>query len=161
MKQSAGFQNLPIKAVITTSDAWPHFGGVREYVGRGIPVYALDLNLPILNRMVKSSRRLTPDARERKPRKPDFRVVSAKTMLGEGANRLELYPVHTETGERMIMTYFPQHHLLYGSDLIQPDRGGLFNAQYAYEVTLAVKREGLSVENIYAMQMNVSLPGAK
>ena len=150
------FPSLPIKAVITTSDAWPHFGGVREYVARGIPVYALDLNLPILNRMVKSFRRLKPDALERKPRKPDFRVVSAKTIIGDGANRLELYPVRTETGERMIMIYFPQHHLLYGSDLIQPDRGGLFNAQYAYEAAQAVKREGLTVENIYAMHMNVS-----
>jgi hypothetical protein len=150
------FPNLPIKAVITTSDAWPHFGGVREYVARGVPIYALDLNVSILNRMLKSSRRLTPDALERKPRRPDFRVVSAKTMLGDGANRMELYPVRTETGERMIMIYFPQHHLLYASDLIQPARGGLFNAQYAFEAAQAVKREGLTVENIYAMHTNLS-----
>src|SRR5262249_17333067 len=130
------FPNVPIKAVITTSDAWPHFGGVREYVARSIPIYALDLNLPILNRMVKSSRRLNPDALERNPRRPDFRVVSGKTLRGDGPNRMELYPVRTETGERMIMIYFPQHHLLYASDLIQPSRGGLFNAQYAYEVSL-------------------------
>jgi hypothetical protein len=26
------FPNTPIKAVITTSDAWPHLRGVREYV---------------------------------------------------------------------------------------------------------------------------------
>ena len=26
------FPGIPIKAVITTSDAWPHIGGVREYV---------------------------------------------------------------------------------------------------------------------------------
>jgi hypothetical protein len=33
-----------VKAVITTSTAYPHFGGLREYVARGIPVYAADVN---------------------------------------------------------------------------------------------------------------------
>ena len=36
------FPGAAIKAVITTSDAWPHLAGIREYVARGIPVYALD-----------------------------------------------------------------------------------------------------------------------
>ncbi|HKD18792.1 MAG TPA: hypothetical protein VKG23_13150, partial [Thermoanaerobaculia bacterium] len=40
------FPGLPVKAVVTTSDSWPHFGGIREYVARGIPVYLLDLNVP-------------------------------------------------------------------------------------------------------------------
>jgi hypothetical protein len=32
------FPGAPVKAVITTSDAWPHIGGLREYVARGVPV---------------------------------------------------------------------------------------------------------------------------
>ncbi|MEO8999280.1 MAG: hypothetical protein ABI227_12125 [Rhodanobacter sp.] len=35
------FPDLPVKAVITTSDSWPHIGGLREYVARDIPIYAL------------------------------------------------------------------------------------------------------------------------
>jgi len=58
---------------------------------------------------------------------------------------MEIYPIRTETGERMVMVYFPQHRLLYASDLIQPSRSGRFRAQYAYEVAQAVKREGLAV----------------
>ena len=36
------FPGMAIKAVITTSDAWPHFAGLREYVARGIPVYVVE-----------------------------------------------------------------------------------------------------------------------
>lgn len=35
------FPGLPIKAVVSASDAWPHIGGIREYVARDIPIYYL------------------------------------------------------------------------------------------------------------------------
>src|SRR5262249_4024970 len=73
-------------------------------------------------------------------------------VLGSGANRLELYPVRGENSERMVMVYFPEHHLLYGSDLIQrmPD-GKFFAPQYLTELSDAVEREGLRVERAFAM----------
>jgi hypothetical protein len=149
------FPGVPVKAVISTSDAWPHFGGVREYVARGIPVYALDLNRPILERLLAAPRTLNPDALARTPRKPKFQIVSAKTTIGTGANRLELYPIRTETGERMMMVYFPEHRLLYGSDLLQkmPD-GSFFMPQYVSEVMGAAEREKLAVERVFAMHMD-------
>ncbi len=60
-----------------------------------------------------------PGLRVRAPRKPDFRIVSAKTVIGEGPNRLEIYPLRGETSERQLMVYFPGHQLLYGSDPFQ------------------------------------------
>lgn len=118
------FPGLRVKAVISTSDSWPHFGGVREYVARGIPVYILDLNEPILKRAVLSPHRLHPDALGAQPKPARFERVTQKTVLGAGANRLELYPVRGETGERMMAVYMPQHRILYGSDLVQWGRGG-------------------------------------
>ena len=50
-----------VKAVITTSDAWPHIGGLREYAARGIPVLALDLNVPILERLFAARYATFPD----------------------------------------------------------------------------------------------------
>lgn len=133
------YPGSPIKAVITTSDAWPHIGGVREYAARGIPIYALDLNRPILDRLIKSPHKLDPDALARSPKPPKFQTVSAKTVIGSGANRLELYPIRSETGERMIMVYLPEHRLLYSSDLIQPGQNGsFFMPQYLSEVMWAV-----------------------
>src|ERR1035438_3007706 len=46
------FPGVPIKAVIMTSDSWPHIGGVREYVAGGIPVYVLDRAVPLIQRFV-------------------------------------------------------------------------------------------------------------
>ncbi|MGH8377354.1 MAG: MBL fold metallo-hydrolase, partial [Gammaproteobacteria bacterium] len=117
------FPTLPVKAVITTSDSWPHIGGLREYVARGIPIYALDLDKPILERLFKSSHRYRPDDLQKHPRAPKWRLISKRIVLGSGPNRLELIPYHTETGERQTMVYFPQYKLLYTSDLFAPDQG--------------------------------------
>ncbi len=148
------FPGVAIKAVITTSDAWPHVGGIREYVARGIMVYALDLNKAIIDRIIAAPRKTNPDALERKQRKPLFRIVSGKTMIGAGANRLELYPVRTETGERMMMVYMPEHKILYASDLIQKmPNGSFFWPQYLTEAVAAANREKLIIETVFAMHL--------
>jgi hypothetical protein len=150
------FPGLPIKAVISTSDAWPHIGGVRVYAAREIPVYALDLNGPILERLIASPRHFHPDALERQRKKPKFRVVSNKTIIGSGPNRLELYPVRSESGERMMMVYFPEHKLLYGSDLVQQRRdGSFFMPEYLSELIEAVRRERVTVSSVFAMHTGV------
>jgi hypothetical protein len=77
------FPNQPIKAVVTTSDSWPHLAGIREYVADGIPIYALDLNEPILNRVIAGSRTSKPDALGRSPRKQQFDLVHDKKVLGQ------------------------------------------------------------------------------
>lgn len=151
------FPGLPIKAVISTSDAWPHIGGVREYVAHDIPVYALDLNRPILERLMLSPHHTNPDALARAPRrKPKFQIVSDKTVLGTGPNRMELYPIRGESGERMMMIYFPEHKLLYGSDLVQRRAdGSFFMPAYLLELMDAVEREELTISGVFAMHLGV------
>jgi hypothetical protein len=46
------YPGVPIKAVLSTSDSWPHVGGVRFDVAEATPVYILELNQPLLGRMV-------------------------------------------------------------------------------------------------------------
>jgi hypothetical protein len=152
------FPDAPIKAVISTPDAWPHIGGVREYVARGVPVYALDLNKPILERLIAAPHHSNPDALERaRGKRPRWEIVSSKTVLGSGPNRLELYPIRSETGERMIMVYFPEHKFLYGSDLVQPgqEAGSFFMPEYLLELMEAARREKLAVSGVFAMHMGV------
>lgn len=145
---------VPVKAVITTSDAWPHMGGVREYVARGIAVYALDLNRPILERLLAADYTGRPDALARSPRAPRFTWVSGKTVIGSGDTRIELYPVHGENGERMLFAYLPAARLLYSSDEIMRDRTkNFFMPEYLVEVRDAVTRYGLSVERIFGMHI--------
>lgn len=143
-----------IKAVITSSDAFPHIGGIREYAANGIPIYALDLNVPLLERIMSAQRRTFPDALESRPRKVNFKIVSNKVVLGAGSTRMEIYPVRSETGERMLMVYFPEHRLLYASDLIQKlPNGDFFAPQYLTEIKSAVERENLNVEMVFAMHL--------
>jgi hypothetical protein len=148
------FPGMPIKAVITTSDSWPHIGGVREFVARGIPVYVLDRTVPLIQRFVAAPRSAHPDELAKTPRQADLRPVSGKVVIGTGPNRMELYPIHGETSERQMMVYFPEHKLLYGSDSFQQmEDGKLFYPQTVYELQSAVDREHLTVDRFFMMHI--------
>jgi len=151
---AARYPGVKVKAVVTTSDAWPHLGGVREYVARGIPVYGLDLNRPILERLLKADYSAHPDRLSTAPRAAAFKWVAGKTAIGAGDTRIELYPVHGENGERMMVAYLPALKLLYTSDEIQPQRGGgFFMPAYLVEVRDVVRREHLDVERIFGFHV--------
>ncbi len=148
---------LPIKAVITTSDSWPHIAGVREAVAQGIPVYALDLNLPILKRLIAAPHTMRPDDLQLHPRAARFIPVGERMTIGTGANRLEIIPYRTATAERQMMVYFPEHHLLYTSDLFSDDgAGGWFTAEYLHEFIGVVDREQLTPQTIFGMHYDAT-----
>lgn len=148
------FPGVPIKAVVTTSDSWPHIAGIREYVAEGIPIYALDLNRPILERLIVAPRTSKPDQLSHNHRKPIFHLVSTKVSIGEGENRLELIPIRGETSERQMMVWFPGHHLLYGSDPFQRRAdGSYFYPQTVSELVDAVQREQLNPDRFFLMHL--------
>jgi hypothetical protein len=141
-----------IKAVLSTSDSWPHVGGVRRAVALGLPVYILDLNQPLLDRLVRSPRHLHPDLLAQSARQPKWRVVSQKVQVGAGLNRMELYPLRGASTERQYMVYFPEHKLLYASDTLALNAdGSLYAPELMREVMDAVKRENLAVTTVFAM----------
>jgi hypothetical protein len=149
------FPGSAIKGVITTSDAWPHIGGLREYAARGIPVYALDLNEPILRELFNAPYLTFPDDLAKNSRKPDLHLISKPTALGEGENRMELIPLRTQTGERQLFIYFPSRKLLYTSDLFQRDlSGAFFLPQTLSEAVDVVHREKLTVDTAFGMHLS-------
>jgi hypothetical protein len=150
------FPGVPVKGVVTTSDAWPHIGGVREYVARGVPVYALDLNRPILERLLAAPYGEARDLLARAPKAAAVTWIAARTVIGSGDSRVELYPIRGENGERMLMAYFPAHRLLYASDEIQRLRSGaFFMPEYLLETRDAIEREKLVVERVFGMHLPV------
>lgn len=151
----AKFPEATVKALVTTSDAWPHFGGLREYVADGVPVHALDLNVPILRRLLDSTRSTTPDSLSAKPRPAVIHPVDRRMTIGSGETRMDLIPVRGEFGERMMLAWFPQHRLLYASDMIQRGRekGSFFMPSMLAEVEAVVRREGLDPERVVAMHL--------
>jgi len=145
---------LPVSAVLSTSDSWPHTGGVRQAVALGLPVYILDLNQPLLDRMASAPHTMEPDALQKAKisKAPRWKIVAGKQEIGGGTNRMELYPLRGASTERQYMVYFPEHHLLYASDtLALNDDGTLYDPELMYEVAQAVKRENLIVDTVFAM----------
>ena len=148
------FPGQRIKAIITTSDSWPHIAGIREYVAENVEIYALDLNRPQLERLIQTVRRERPDALEGARREPKFHLVQARTKVGSGPNALEIYPIHGETSERQMMVYFPTYHLLYGSDPFQRRQdGSFFYPQTVSELRDAVKRAQITVDRFFMMHI--------
>lgn len=148
------YAGSPIKGVVTTSDAWPHLGGMREYVAREIPAYALDGNRPILERLLAAPHRMLPDALARAPKPARFTWVSKRITVGSGANRFELIPLRTVIGERQMVAWFPEFKLLYASDLFQRDRqGNFFVPQTISEIVDVARRENLDVKTVFAMHL--------
>ncbi|GAB3790697.1 hypothetical protein GCM10028797_27920 [Dyella agri] len=151
-KAHSAFPGLPVKAVLSSSDSWPHVAGVREAVAEGLPVYVLDLNQPLLARVAAAPHRLQPDPLQAAPKAPQWRVVSGKQVIGSGANQAVIYPLRGASTERQYMVYFPQHKLLYASDTLalNPDHT-LYDPELMHEVVQAVAREHLQVDTVYAM----------
>jgi hypothetical protein len=146
------YPGAAVKAVLSTSDSWPHTGGVRFAVAEGLPVHVLDLNQPLLDQMMSAPHTLDPDALQNSPKKPQWKVVSGKEVVGSGENRIELYPLRGASTERQYMAYFPGAHLLYASDtLALNDDGSLYDPQLMHEVAQAVQRENLKVDRVFAM----------
>jgi hypothetical protein len=117
-------------------------------------VYILDLNRPLLDRMMSAPHTLDPDALQnsKAARHPHWEIVAGRVEVGSGANRLVLYPLRGASTERQYMVYFPQAHLLYASDtLALNDDGSLYDPELMYEVVQAVKRENLTVDTVFAM----------
>lgn len=147
------YPGLPLKAVLSTSDSWPHTGGVRFAVSQKLPIYILDLNRPLLDRLIEAPHSFNPDALEKAARTaPIWRMVSSKQVVGQGPNRIELYPLRGAATERQYMVYFPAHRLLYASDtLVINDDNTLYDPELMNEVVQAVKRENLKVDTVFAM----------
>ena len=148
------FPDLPIKAVISTSDAWPHIAGLREYVARDIPIYALDLNREILDRLLAAPHRLRADELAKTPRQARITYVRARSSIASATNRLELLPMRTLTGERMLAVYLPDQKLMYTSDLVQRSRDGTFPiVQALHEALQLQQRERVEVSKLFGMHI--------
>ncbi|MEO8172497.1 MAG: MBL fold metallo-hydrolase [Sediminibacterium sp.] len=140
-----------IKGVLSTSDAWPHIGGLTYYATQKIPIYHLDINGAIVRQLLGSN---GLGDLPKKSARPVLKPVTDKTYLGSGENGMVIYPMRTETGERIMLVYFPAKKLLYTSDMLQPGpKGGFFMKQYLSEVRDVVRRERIAVENVFGMHL--------
>jgi hypothetical protein len=144
---------VKIVGVISTSDAWPHVGGLREYAAEGIAVYAFHLTVPLLQRLFAAPHSEAPDLLARSPKPPQIHPVSKRTTMGRGGNRFELIPILTPSADRLIAIYFPEHKLLYTSDIFQFYQDQLFLPAQARELQQMIGREKLEVQTVFGMHL--------
>jgi len=144
------FPDQRVKAVVSTTDSLWHIAGVRPYVARGAPIYALDLNVPRLRTLIANRRTLVPDELAKRPRPPIFRPVIDRLDIGTGPTRIELYPIRGHGDERMMMAFLPSLGLLYGSsnDLSAEPAQPTFNA---FEIVARVEDLKLPVRDYVAI----------
>ena len=160
-KTHALFPSKKILAMVTTSDAWLHIGGLREFAANQIPIYHLDLNRWIINKLLTATYFSKPDNWEKTINKrPVLISIANRQSIGSGPNRLELIPYRTETGERMMMVYFPVQKLIYASDLYQPKgiNGSYWEPHYPFEFISAVESQQILVDSVYAMHLAHPIP---
>jgi len=145
------FPSEPIVAVVSTSDAWPHVGGLRAVVAHGLPIYGFGLTRPLLERMVRAPHHERPDALARAPRAMVFHPVDHRIRIGDGATGIELIPFATATGERQFMVWQPTTRALYTSDLFIYDPKQTYTPQTLDEAVEAVRREHLDPLTAWGM----------
>ncbi len=148
------FPGERIKAFVATSDAWFHLGGIRAFAALNIPIYFPYLNKPLLEKVLQAPYITRPDAlATNKSHSYKMNGVKGITVIGTGDNAVHLYPYKTETGDRMMMVYFPSHQILYCSDLYQPKGrdGKYWQPHYSWEVYHCIKEYKLPVKKFYAM----------
>lgn len=141
------FPEVKVKALVSTTDSIWHYAGLRTYIARGIPTYALDLNVPLLQTFLAAPHSLAPDEYAWAKRSPDLHAVADRTVIGKGASRMELYPIRRESDERMMMVYFAEQRLLYGSsnDVFNSVKGGKAGTFNLSEVVSAARARHLAV----------------
>ncbi|MEI9810619.1 MAG: MBL fold metallo-hydrolase [Bacteroidota bacterium] len=154
-KISSLYPGKKIKAIVSTSDAWLHIGGLRPFAAQpGITIYHHQRNASILNKLLTASYITSPDALAKvKKSSYQMKAVDDSVALGTGANKIVLYTFKTESGERMMMVWFPGHQLVYASDLFQPKGadGQYWLPHYSWEVYTAIKKRKIAVTNFYGM----------
>jgi hypothetical protein len=149
------YPGLPIKAVITSTSYWWHFAGLREYACLGIPIYVLDVNKPLIQAVLKAPHISHPDDLARSGAIPKLVAVSMPTTIGEGTNKLVLYPIRSSTGQ-MMMTWLPDAHILDTAEMAQPlgPNNTFLYPQSLWELMESAKRYQLPVEKIIGMHMS-------
>jgi len=56
-----------------------HIGGLREYAARGIPIYALDVNVPVVRSLLSAPHAQVPDSLAKVRVLPVVRSIGSRT----------------------------------------------------------------------------------
>jgi hypothetical protein len=138
----------PPSAVVLTDHITPQLSGVREAAARGVTLDVLDANLGFVAALLAAPYTLAPDALARTPRRPKLTPISARTVLGDGATRVELIPMRTSLGERVMLAWLPVPRILWVASALALDRDGKATPSRRAELDAVIARDHLDVDRV-------------
>ncbi|MGB3465467.1 MAG: hypothetical protein WBA74_09355 [Cyclobacteriaceae bacterium] len=144
------YPNKIIKGVIVASDAYPHIGGIREYVANEIPIITHPNNKGLLEKIIKAMYVSEPDELSINPKAPVYKFVTDEMNFGKD---ISIYPIEGSAGSKMLMVHSKKDEWLYTADLIQKTPEGFFMPQYLTEVQDAVNKNKLEVSKVFGMHL--------
>jgi hypothetical protein len=144
------YKGQPLKGVVSTSDSWVGNGGLREYVAASVPIYLAAINKPFVEELLASAHTLRPDTLAARPKHILENLVAQRSTVGTAGGRMDLIPMKTSAGERVMLIYFPESKLLYTSTMVtqMTDKSFAMPA-YLGEVISVVQREKLDVTTVF------------
>jgi len=118
------FPGVPITGVVLPSGTWPHIGGVREFIARGIPVYAAGGTADVVAAVAVAPHTIAPDSLARVRTPVILHRVDTAITLGAGPNRVRLLPNRGPGAahESQLVVYLPGHRFVFAGDLYLPQR---------------------------------------
>jgi hypothetical protein len=149
------FPGAWLKGVISTSDSWEAIGGLREYASNNIPIFSLDLNKGIIEKLLKANYITHPDKYSSNIYKFKLNSIYQDFRQGVGMNEMIIFPLRSESGERNLIVYFPQLQLLYASDLIKKDAdGNIMEPQKIRELNKILIKKGFKIKEVFSMYIS-------
>jgi hypothetical protein len=139
------FPGVAVSAVISTDQFWFHIAGLPEYAKNQVPIYVLDANVELVQRLLASEAR---SGNTKLPTSP-IHIVRNRTSVGSGPNRIIVLPFRGAASQRMLAVYLPEIKFLYCSDLYLPQAWGhQYWIEHLAEIRDLIQREHLDVEKI-------------
>ncbi len=141
------YPKRPVAGVIVTDPYWIHFGGLRAFARRGIPVYCAEGNVPQLRAFCAAPVRKSGETPVRNVR---FVPIRASLKIGGGPEGLRIAVLPGPETDRMLAIYSPGSRILFASDTIVFGGSSLFSNEAAREVVRTVEEQGWTVDRVFA-----------
>ena len=136
--------------VLVTDLAWPHVGGVREWVAGGAAVVSHRVSEPFLRGLVDRRWTRQPDRLEARRGEVEFRFTGVDGPATLGAGGVQVAPIGGIGSEGALVAYLPEAGFLWAGDYVQTVDGP---STYAAEVVAAVRREGWAPRTVAAQHL--------
>lgn len=112
---------------------------------------ALDANAGFVEGLLRAPHTLTPDALARSGRRATVESVATRTVLGNGATRVELIPMRGTLNERVLLVWLPGPRFLWVASALGSNPKA--NPSRLAELSSVIARERLDVDTIDGGQL--------